>query len=103
MDPFTVNHPYSEHLLNMVLWTLTLEPATRPTAKELLESAPMKDMRESLLDDLDYIDSYKVSNIKKPVFMPSDKGKLSRRLLAKLDKSYKFAPKEPPHQTGKIV
>ncbi|CAI2364406.1 unnamed protein product [Moneuplotes crassus] len=99
IDQFVENHPYSEHLINMVLWTLTLDPNMRPSAKDILDSYPMRGMREILLNDIEYIDSYKPPKLKAPVFLPSDRSKLNRRILSKVDDSYKFTPSKPKYPT----
>ena len=100
IDSFPENHPYSDQLINMLLWTFIVDSKERPSAKDMLDSTDMKEMREFLMNDTEYIQNYKETKIKAPIFMPQDKTKLNRRIMAKFDDSYKFTPKKAMNPIG---
>ena len=102
-DPFPDNHPYSEDLMNWVLWTLTVDPKLRPSAKDILSSEMMKGIRHFILKDDDFIESYKEPNIKLPLFLPKDRSKLDRRILAKMDDKYQYKPEKRKDLTGELL
>jgi serine/threonine protein kinase len=79
-DPLPAEHPYSDELVAMLNWSLTVNNHKRPSAKEMLDSKIFKNMRKIIFNDTEYLPAKADEGLKIPVFIPLDKSKLKKRM-----------------------